>query len=422
MVTASLVVLAYNQLQYTTLCMDSIYAYTKGIDFEVITVNNGSSDGTKEYFDSLPNKKKINYDTNVGIEKAINDALSISEGKYFVLINNDIVVTTNWLNNIITIMESDPKIGAVVPGCNASANDQIIKAEYYTISQLQEFAKDFNKSNPLKWEERLDLSMYLVTFRTEELKNMGALDEFYTPGGHDDDDLSFRFRRAGYKLIFTGDTYVHHYGSKTMQQHYSDKPHMKRNLDYFISKFGVDVFKVVLTTNYNLLDNMNYSKTGFIDFLTIGNTCGNTMLRAKGVLRSKGLIDGINLTYYTNEKLYLTDLNTFCNKVIYDSFENIDYNLQNKKFDYIYIDEPLECMSNVEELLLKLKNHLKDDGELMFLFSNITNTTKYPTDMGYSITTRLVINEKLEEVLKLYNYTIIKTANRFNSYFYIVKK
>lgn len=58
MIKTSLVVLAYNQLAYTKLCMDSIYKYSNDVDFEVITVNNGSSDGTREYFNSLPNEKK----------------------------------------------------------------------------------------------------------------------------------------------------------------------------------------------------------------------------------------------------------------------------------------------------------------------------------------------------------------------------
>ena len=54
----SLVVLAYNNVKYTRECVESIYRHSSQLNFELITVNNGSTDGTEEYFSSLPHKKK----------------------------------------------------------------------------------------------------------------------------------------------------------------------------------------------------------------------------------------------------------------------------------------------------------------------------------------------------------------------------
>ncbi len=54
----SIVVLAYNQLEYTKQCIESISRYTSHIDYELITVDNGSSDGTREYFNGLPHARR----------------------------------------------------------------------------------------------------------------------------------------------------------------------------------------------------------------------------------------------------------------------------------------------------------------------------------------------------------------------------
>lgn len=404
----SLVVLAYNQLSYTKLCMDSIYKYSDDIDFEVITVNNGSSDGTREYFNSLPNKKKINYDVNVGIEKAINDAIDICDGEYFVLINNDIIVTTNWLSNIVKVLDSDPKIGAVVPASNTPTNDQIVYADYSNTSELQEFAKKYNVSNPRLWEERVDLTMYLVAFRTATLRELGKLDTAYSPGGYDDDDLSFRYRRAGYKLILAYDTYVHHYISVTMSEHYVDHAHMAKNHLYFMKKFGVNVYEVIQLLNYLVLLNLDCSKSGDISFLSVGKTCGNTMLRAKNILKRNEQIGTIETTYYALETLYMEDLKTLFDNVLLGSLDTACDDIADNKYDFIYIEEDFSSLNDIaiNKLLKDLRNNLRSDGDLIITFTNSASKE---------------FKENLEAILKSYSYTISDIKSNDTDSIYILK-
>lgn len=404
----SLVVLAYNQLSYTKLCMDSIYKYSDDIDFEVITVNNGSSDGTREYFNSLPNEKKINYDVNVGIEKAINDAIDICDGEYFVLINNDIIVTTNWLSNIVKILDSDPKIGAVVPASNTPTNDQIVYADYSNTSELQEFAKKYNVSNPRLWEERVDLTMYLVAFRTATLRELGKLDTAYSPGGYDDDDLSFRYRRAGYKLILAYDTYVHHYISVTMSEHYVDHAHMAKNHLYFMKKFGVNVYEVIQLLNYLVLLNLDCSKSGDLSFLSVGKTCGNTMLRAKNILKRNEQIGTIETTYYALETLYMEDLKTLFDNVLLGSLDTACDDIADNKYDFIYIEEDFSSLNDIaiNKLLKDLRNNLRSDGDLIITFTNSASKE---------------FKENLEAILKSYSYTISDIKSNDTDSIYILK-
>ena len=145
----SIVVTAYNKLEYTKAAIESIYKYTdfsKG-DIELITKNNGSTDGTQQYFESLPNEKKINYKYNA---LGTSEMAELFEGKYVVFFSNDVVATPNWLENLLTCIESDDNIICAVPTCQdyAISCSQGIHVDYdntfEALPQMEEFAQSYN--------------------------------------------------------------------------------------------------------------------------------------------------------------------------------------------------------------------------------------------------------------------------------------
>lgn len=347
----SVIMLAYNKLEYTKLAVDSLYKYTSHIDFDFISVNNGSSDGTEEYFNSLPNEKKINFKENIGGDRAFNEALKVADGEYTVFLNNDIILTTNWLDNLIAIMESDPKIGVVVPTCNSSSNYQITSLDYPDNIKLQEVAKEYNRLNPNKWEEKIRLMLYVAIFRTKELKDLGGLDEIYSPGGFDDDDLTCRYRRAGYKLILARDTYIHHYGSMTIGESYSKI--LGRNREIFKIKFGYDSWQAN-EIEFNIINNMHYDFDNDVKILGIGNTCAANLLQIKNQLKANGL-NNITLDYYSFTEKYLIDLKTICDKVYIGFDDEIEETLKGKKYDIIFWEEPINNERSLKNTLNTLE-------------------------------------------------------------------
>ena len=86
----SIITLTYNKLKYTKKYVESLFKYTK--DFELIIVDNGSTDGTREYLQSLNNVKLIFNDENIGFSKGNNQGLTIAEGEYIAFLNNDILL------------------------------------------------------------------------------------------------------------------------------------------------------------------------------------------------------------------------------------------------------------------------------------------------------------------------------------------
>ena len=216
----SIVLCAYNKLEYTKAAVESIFAHT---DFssgrvELITINNGSDDGTREYFESLPHAKKINLKYNI---LGFNAVQYIAEGRYYLGYSNDVIATPHWLDQLYAAMESDAHIAQAVPTCNEEgvSNDQGVPVPYPNtfagLERMQEFAAAHNRLNPTLWEERSLLMPFLAITRTDVYR-MGLVDPIYTHAEFVDDDLSTLLRRTGWRQLLLKDTFMHHFGGVTL--------------------------------------------------------------------------------------------------------------------------------------------------------------------------------------------------------------
>jgi len=373
-ILVSIIVTAYNQLNYTKQCIENLYKHTPNIRFELITINNGSKDGTAEYFNSLPHKKKISFSENIGVDKAINYGIHMSEGIYTLNLSNDIIVTQNWLENLIICMESDPRIGMVVPTSSYSSNIQQVNLQYDTIDQMHVEAEKFNISNPDMWEDKLRLVTYTCLFRTEILKMIGGFDEDFNPGAFDDDAIGFRMRRAGYRLILAADTFVHHYGSVTFGEEYKKNDLMKRNRKLFEKKFGVDSW-LASSINFNLVHILDYSRRNMespIYILGIGRTCGASLLQIKNFYRKYGQHD-VHLCYLAEEEKYITDLKTICTDVVLSNCSKVKKLFGNRKYDIIVVESETEDIENIARFYLDLSEILQENGQII--------TTAKPTTL-----------------------------------------
>ena len=216
----SIILLAYNKLEYTKAAAESLFAHTDFSDgrVELITINNGSDDGTREYFERLPHTKKVNLKYNV---LAINAHQYIVEGRYVVGFSNDIIATPHWLDHLLVAMESDARIACAVPTCNEGgiSNDQGIPVSYPNtfegVEPMQAFAAAHNHLNPALWEDRCLLMPFLSIIRTD-ICRMGGIDPIYTRAEFVDDDLSTLLRRTGWRQLLLKDTFMHHFGGVTL--------------------------------------------------------------------------------------------------------------------------------------------------------------------------------------------------------------
>lgn len=209
------IIVTFNNLKYTKLCVESIYAKTAYPNVEIIIVDNASTDGTEDYLNDLKeehaNIKIILNKDNLGFAAANNIGIKASSGEYIILLNNDTVVTRGWISGLISHLQN-PEIGMVGPLTNSIGNEAKINVNYSALSSMDKFAEHYTEKNTGRTFEIPVLAMYCLAMRRQTIETIGPLDEQFSIGMFEDDDYALRVRKAGLKVICTENVFIHHFG------------------------------------------------------------------------------------------------------------------------------------------------------------------------------------------------------------------
>lgn len=234
-----IIIPVYNLKDYTSRCLKSIEEWTN-VPYQIIIIDNGSATDTAQYLARLDGIKLIHNKENIGYAKAINQGIRAGEGEYVLFLNNDTIVTWNWLENLLCCLEAHKMNGIVGPLTNGIANPyQRYEIEFDTLDRLYSFGKCFNKQDPRCWFHLEYLSGFCMLVKREVLGTVGILDESFGPSLQEDYDLCRRVRLSGYHTLCAGDTFVYHYYSQTFIHHRIDRDKMlKESLEKYRVKWG----------------------------------------------------------------------------------------------------------------------------------------------------------------------------------------
>ncbi|MGN7399537.1 glycosyltransferase [Cytobacillus praedii] len=352
----SIIILTYNNLEYTKQCLESIRKYTDRDTYELIIIDNNSVDDTKEWLLKQDDIRVIINKENLGFPRGCNQGIEIAKGENILLLNNDVIVTENWLSNMVNSLYSEDRIGAVGPVTNSAAYYTAIPVEYSNLNEMHNFAQDFNKSDSEKWEERLKLIGYCMLIKRDVVDKIGLLDERFTPGNFEDDDYSVRIRQAGYKLLLCKDTFIHHYGSVSWKENISGYGELlSENEKKFMEKWGTNSHSYII--HNELIDKIPFEKDRRIDVLHIGCAAGGTLLKIND-LYSESLLYGIE-----KNKNAAIEAGRFVT-VFHDPVEKVIKEMDRKKFDVIIITD-WSHITTLQTFMLSIKNLIKDDGILL---------------------------------------------------------
>lgn len=249
---ASLIIPCHNQIIYTKMCLQSIKKYTF-YPYELIVINNGSTDGTGKWLAHLSkntNLKIITNSKNMGAPKSFNQGIACSKGNYIVLLNNDIIVSSGWLKKMVLRAENNDEIGIIGPLSNKVKNDTGLFPDYpgfRSFREIQHKAAEVDLRYKDKYIYTRSVASFCMLIKNCVIDKIGILDENYGFGTNDDHDYCFRASSAGYKIAVAMDTLIFHFTNKTlgkMDIHNLDR----RNREYFIWKFreaGLEYFEKI---------------------------------------------------------------------------------------------------------------------------------------------------------------------------------
>lgn len=229
-IKVSIVILTFNQLDLTKECLKSIEVNTN-VPYELILVDNASTDGTPEYLEKYCgnisgkciSKRLIKNQHNIGFAPGVNQGLDICQGEYVCLLNNDTVVTQDWIVKLIDSLENDEKAEIVGPVSTGTFYPQYVENE----ESIDGIVRESNI-----------LYGFCEVFRRELLFKIGCLDERYRIGNFEDHDFNERILKNNGKLLVAGNVFIEHHCHKSWKSKVQLDYTTVKNQKKFDEKWG----------------------------------------------------------------------------------------------------------------------------------------------------------------------------------------
>jgi GT2 family glycosyltransferase/Tfp pilus assembly protein PilF len=240
----SIIILAHNQLTDTRQCVASVEKHTP-LSHELILVDNGSTDGTGQFFRQYAAKREnvrvILNRANLGFSAGNNQALACAKGDFILLLNNDTVVTPGWLEQMLSVLELYPDCGLTGPMSNSVSGPQLVSsANYGSLEELPKFANQWSGAHAGQSTEAPRLVGFCLLLRRLVLEKIGGLDAQFGNGNFEDDDFCIRALLSGFKLRIAHASFVHHTGGQTFKGAKMDyRASMSQNWEIFKAKWGM---------------------------------------------------------------------------------------------------------------------------------------------------------------------------------------
>lgn len=240
----SLVIPVFNKVEYTQQCLEKLREGTPESLYEVIFVDNASTDATAAFLAGLTGRVKvITNPENRGFVDACNQGAAVAEGRNLVFLNNDTAPLPGWLEALVATVEGDPAVGA--------AGARLV----YPDGRLQEAGglvfRDGSGWNFGRFGDPLDPAFNVpaevdycsgaaLMVRRELFERLGGFDRRYAPAYYEDTDLCFGLRSLGYKVMYCPTSTVIHFEGITAGTDLTSgfKRYQAINREKFVAKWA----------------------------------------------------------------------------------------------------------------------------------------------------------------------------------------
>lgn len=218
----SVIVVTYNNLDLTKVCLDSLDRYSEYTNLELIVVDNASADDTPAYLRAWAaaggNRHIILNADNRGFAAANNQGLAAATGEYLVMLNNDTHVTPGWVATLVGHLQRTPTLGMLGPVTNNIGNEARIDIRYTDMEQMLQVAGDYTAHHAGLLTPLHTAAFFCVAMPRHVYEKVGNLDEAFGIGMFEDDDYCRRVQKAGWEIACADDVFVHHHLSASFNQ------------------------------------------------------------------------------------------------------------------------------------------------------------------------------------------------------------
>lgn len=214
----SIIIPVFDQFRFTQACLASLQQHRGGERFEVIVVDDGSTDATAEAVPRIPGIVYLRNKENSGFIAACNRGAEKARGKYLVFLNNDTLVRSGWLSALHDTFAEDPDVGIagsklLYPDGRLQEAGGIIwqNASGWNYGKFDDPGKpEYNYLREVDYCSAAALMISKALF-----ESVGGFDARYAPAYYEDTDLAFKVRQAGYKVLYQPLSEVIHYEGAT---------------------------------------------------------------------------------------------------------------------------------------------------------------------------------------------------------------
>jgi spore maturation protein CgeB len=216
--STSIIILNHNGRQHIQTCLGSIATLTD-TPYELIVIDNGSTDGSVEYLRSVEadSLTLIENPENIGCPPARAQGMCLARGEYVLFLDNDTYVTPGWLRRLIEHCEDNPLIGVIGPVTNYAGGAQMLspaEATYENTPALLEFAAQLARRERGSLLGRRRIIGFCMLIRRAVVDRVGNCDGRFGKYGYEDDDYCWRALLAGYQVCVARDVFIHHVGGQ----------------------------------------------------------------------------------------------------------------------------------------------------------------------------------------------------------------
>lgn len=209
----SIVIPVYNKKSYTLACLSSLTAnVSEEVRYEVIVIDNASSDGTSNALRKIPGLVYVRNEENMGFVDACNQGAKAAKGSYIVFLNNDTLVQKNWLESLLDTAKREG-VGIagsklVYPSNKLQEAGGIIFNDASGHNYGRDGSPDDYKYNYVREVDYCSGASIII--RKNFFEKLGGFDRLYAPAYYEDTDLSFATRKAGLQVMYQPKSVIYH--------------------------------------------------------------------------------------------------------------------------------------------------------------------------------------------------------------------